>query len=382
MFEYFPGNYIWNLAAAGVLNSGGNIDEFDRACKPLLEAGAHQQKDGSELLFASWSSVVDRLVESADNDASHGRSRSAGAKYRRAANYLGGAERMQSRHWPDRKQAYERTLELFEKGTADRNCTRVEVPFGDTTLPAYFVRAETSETNAPCIIQWNGLDSTKEMLYLTGFADELAARGVSTLMVDTPGTGEALRLQHLTATPETEGWASACVDYLETRSDVDNARIGLVGWSLGGYFAPRAAAFEKRLKLCVAWGANHNWGEMQKRRQAREGENPVPHYWDHVMWVWGAEDIEEFMSVAERVSLVGVLDKITVPFLVTHGESDRQIPVEYAQQSYDEAVNSPKRELRIFTQEEGGCEHVGCDNISLHATFIADWIDETFSDLD
>ena len=39
---------------------------------------------------------------------------------------------------------------------------------------------------------------------------------------------------------------------------VDAARIGLVGWSLGGYYAPRAAAFEKRIKLVVAWGANHD----------------------------------------------------------------------------------------------------------------------------
>ena len=64
-------------------------------------------------------------------------------------------------------------------------------------------------------------------------------------------------------------------------------RIGIVGWSLGGYYAPRAAAFEKRFALCVAWGANHNWGAVQRRRMEREGERPVPHYWEHVLWVWG-----------------------------------------------------------------------------------------------
>ena len=60
-----------------------------------------------------------------------------------------------------------------------------------------------------------------------------------------------------------------------------------MGWSLGGYYAPRAAAFEKRLALVVAWGANHDWGAVQRRRLQREGERPVPHYWDHVLWVWG-----------------------------------------------------------------------------------------------
>src|SRR3712207_8009884 len=49
-----------------------------------------------------------------------------------------------------------------------------------------------------------------------------------------------------------------------------SGRIGIAGWSLGGYYAPRAAAFEKRFALCVAWGANHNWGAVQRRRKDRK----------------------------------------------------------------------------------------------------------------
>ena len=84
------------------------------------------------------------------------------------------------------------------------------------------------------MIMWNGLDSTKEHLYLSGPRAELAARGIATLMVDCPGSGEALRLQGLTARIDTEAWAAACVDYLLTRNDVDPAdRPGrLVPWRL------------------------------------------------------------------------------------------------------------------------------------------------------
>ncbi len=65
-------------------------------------------------------------------------------------------------------------------------------------------------------------------------------------------------------------WAAACIDYLTTRPEVDPEQLGIVGWSLGGSYAPRAAAFEKRLKLAVAWGAHHNWGEVQHGWRLRE----------------------------------------------------------------------------------------------------------------
>ncbi len=256
---------------------------------------------------------------------------------------------------------WQKTFELLDPTT-----TRVEVPYGDTHLPAYFTDASTDGWPAPVMILWNGLDSTKEHMYTSGFGAELAARGISTLMVDCPGSGEALRLQGLTAQVETEEWASACVDYLHTRSDVRPDRIGLVGWSLGGYYAPRAAAFEKRLALCVAWGANHNWGAVQKRRLLeREGENPVPHYWDHVLWVWGADDLDSFMAVAENVHLDGVVEQITVPVpdrprRRTTARSPSRTPTAPTSRP----STAPKRELRIFTPDEGATEHIGLDHLS------------------
>jgi fermentation-respiration switch protein FrsA (DUF1100 family) len=69
-----------------------------------------------------------------------------------------------------------------------------------------------------------------------------------------------------------------------------------------------------------------------------------------------------------------------VPFLIAHGENDRQIPVEYAHRSYEQAVNSPKRELRIFTPEEGATEHIGLDHLPHVSTFIADWVADTFAE--
>jgi dienelactone hydrolase len=384
VFEYFPGNYIWNLGVAATLNSGGLIDEVDRACRPLRELAAQGSDVGTREFMAAWQSVADQLEEQAAEAEKAGHLRTAGQKYFRAAAYLCQAERMQSASDPNRTVVYQHCLDLMQKSfdLVDPATSRVAIPFEGTTLPAYFTRAERPDgTPAPTMIMWNGLDSTKEHMYTSEWPKELAARGISTLMVDCPGSGEALRFGDLKARVATEDWARACVDYLETRDDVDSDRIGLVGWSLGGYYAPRAAAYEKRLKLVVAWGANHNWGEVQKRRLEREGENPVPHDWEHVLWVWGADDVETFVKGAEAVNLNGVVELITCPFLITHGENDRQINVQYAHQSYEQAVNSPKRELRIFTPEEGATEHVGLDHLPHVAAFTADWIEDTFAEL-
>ena len=75
--------------------------------------------------------------------------------------------------------------------------------------------------------------------------------------------------------------------------------------------------------------------------------------------------------------LSGVMERIRVPFLVTHGAKDRQIALDYAHQSYQQLVNSPARELKIFTEREGGVEHVGADNMSYARDYIADWFAAT-----
>jgi dienelactone hydrolase len=388
MFEYFPGNYVWNLGVVATLNSGGTIDEVDRACRPLRELAAQGSDVGTPQFMAAWRSVADQLEEQAAEAEKAGHLRTAGQKYFRASVYVSQAERMQSARDVGRNDEYQRSADLLVRSLEliDPATTRVEVPYVEdgaaTSLPAYFCNASRDGAPAPVMILWNGLDSTKEMMVGSGFHHELAARGISTLMVDCPGSGEALRLRGLTARVDTEVWAAACVDWLEGRADVRPDRIGLVGWSLGGYYAPRAAAFEKRLALVVAWGANHDWGAVQKRRLQREGENPVPHYWDHVLWVWGETDLDRFVAKAEQVHLDGVVEQITVPFLIVHGENDRQIPLEYAHRSHEQAVNSPKCELRVFTAEEGATEHIGLDHLPHVVDHIADWVVDTFTELD
>ncbi len=379
MFRYFPTNYVWNLSVDLAIEMGARIGEIEEMCAPLQEAARQPDAAGTAAFRETWSRMADKLCGLAAQDEARGRGLSAGEKYGRAATYLITCERLQAHGAPGRLELYRRFLDVFAKGVtlARENCERVEIPYEGAHIAGLFVRADGVEGPAPLLVQVNGLDSTKEMKYRVGLPAWLARRGVSSLVIDQPGSGEALRLHDLTARYDSEHWASLVVDWLETRADVDPKRIGLEGVSLGGYFCPRAVAFEPRFACGVAWGANHDWRDVQKKRLQKEGSFPVPHYWEHVRWVWGAKDQDDFVAIAENVHLDGILDRITVPFLVTHGEKDTQIPLPWAQRTYEHLVNSPKRELKVFTDREGGAQHASFDNSINAGHYIADWVAET-----
>ena len=377
LFEYFP-NYIWNLSVAIAMESGGQIGEIVDMCQPIRDAAASGADAGTPQFMAQWAAMGDKLIDLAAEDEARGRAFSASAKLERAALYLLNAERMQGHGHPGRQATYAKARETFDRSTAlgKINRERVEVPLAKGTMPALYTRAPGDGPH-PVVVYCNGLDSCKELLYWSRLPEALARRGISTLCVDQPGSGEALRLQNLPVDPHSESWASKAVDWLEQQPDVDPRRIGMTGISLGGHFAPRAVAYEPRFASGAVWGANHNWREVQDKRMKREGENPVPHYWAHVMWAFGAGDMDEFLEKSQGMNLNGHMDRIKVPFLVTHGAQDRQISVRYADDLHEQLVNSPRREKVIFTAREGGVEHVGADNMSYGRDCIADWFAET-----
>ena len=379
MFEYFEDNYTWNMAINMALGMGAPIGDIDEASRALRPLAAQKDDAAAEKLFETWTTLAAKVERMAESDAAKGRGFSAGEKYRRAAIYWVQAERMQQPAFVQREGAYAKFLDCFSKYLALSGvaCRRVEVPYQGTTLPALFIPAE-SDGPAPCMIHFDGLDVTKEIIYMLGMPDALRKRGVATLVVDNPGVGEALRDRKLPNGPEAEVPAGACIDFLEGMDEVDSSKIGIIALSLGGYHAPRAAAFEPRLACCVAWGANYNWGATQRRRyESGEQSLPVPHYWDHVGWVFGLDSVEDILEVSAKLSLEGILHQIQCPILVTHGENDRQITLAQAQQTIDECTSSSKAELYVHRLDEGGAEHCSVDNVTLTIEVISDWVAET-----
>ena len=120
---------------------------------------------------------------------------------------------------------------------------RVEIPYEGKTL-AGILRKPQGVVKPPVVVMAVGLDSTKEET--DAYEMPFLARGMATLVFEGPGQGEAQ--YDFPIRGDYEVPVKAVLDYVETRKDLDTRRIGMWGVSLGGYYAPRATAFEKRIK--------------------------------------------------------------------------------------------------------------------------------------
>jgi dienelactone hydrolase len=383
MFEYFGNHYSWNLGVLMAVQLGGELTEIDGACRalrPLAEQpGAKDDSRAQAAWVEAWTGLAAKLQAFAVRDEAAGHADSAGRKYRRACIYWFTAERMASHKTPEKMKIYDAMVECFGKSVTLRR-TPIEfvtIPYEGTTLPALFHRAVGAGPR-PAMIHFDGFDVTKEWMSLCGIADEFARRGVSTLMLDHPGIGAALRRQGLAMNPDSERWARAAMDWLERRDDVDGQRVGVIAMSLGGYYAPRAAAFEQRLACGVAWGARwDNAGSHGRILRDPSAARSVTGWVDHALWYYGAANADEAERKIAQMTLEGVVDKITCPLLVVHGVGDRQVPSEQAERTVREAVNSREATLRVFDHDEGGVEHVNGDLFSVAIDAMADWVADT-----
>jgi dipeptidyl aminopeptidase/acylaminoacyl peptidase len=234
---------------------------------------------------------------------------------------------------------------------------RVTIPYEGKALYG-ILRKPRGLARPPLLIMAVGLDSAKEET--DAYEQPYLARGIATLVFDGPGQGEgeydfAIRGDY-------EAVVKAVVDYAMTRDDVDTAHIGLWGVSLGGYYAPRAAAFEKRLKACISLAGPYDWREIWPSlpELTREAFRVRSH----------CATQDEAVAKAAMLSMKGVAQNITCPIFVMTGKLDRLVPWQHAERLSKE-VKGPCTFLLI-----GDGNHVANNRAYRWRSQSADWLAE------
>ena len=232
---------------------------------------------------------------------------------------------------------------------------RVEIPYEGKTL-AGILRKPAGVERPPVVAMAVGLDSTKE----EGDAYEapFLARGMATLIFEGPGQGEAQYGFPIRGDYEVP--VKAVIDFVEKRSDLDAQRLGMWGVSLGGYYAPRAAAFDKRIKACIALGGPFNWGAAWDGlpELTREAFRVRSH----------CKTQDDARKNANTLSLEGVAKNITCPLFIVNGRLDRIVPAKDAERLAREA----KGPVTLMMIEDGN--HIATNRAYRWRSQSADWM--------
>ncbi len=323
--------------------------------------GDFEEVTGSVERWEDWCSAWSARAAIHESLAEHaladGYRLSAGAHYTRAAVCYHFGKFLFVNDMDQLKTASRKAVECRNKALPliDPPGERVPIPYEGTTLYGN-LRKPAGIAKAPVVVMCMGLDSAKEEM--DDYENRFLSRGLATLAFDGPGQGEAEF--DLPICPEYEKPVAAVIDYLETRTDIDRGRIGIWGVSLGGYYAPRAACFEKRIKACVALsGAYERMASFEGRPIINVEAFRVRSH---------SADLEEAGSVARRMTLKGHAQNITCPIYIVAGSNDRLTSPAEARKLADEVAGPC-----VLSVIEGG-NHVVNNLWYRYRDQTADWM--------
>ena len=366
--EYPWLSYQFRRSLGETQPGGGAVSE-------CLQAASRMIPGDLESWYKEWTRVADKNRILGKEAEQSGDVMTAHAAWLRATNYYRSAEFWLDADDPRRLETFTNCEESFTNAGRyfSPAAEQVQIPYeGGTVLYAHFLRAPRPTTGKqPVLVAFGGLDSFKEELYFMVGRGALE-RGISCLLVDGPGQGATLRRENIKTRYDYEVPVGACIDYLETRDDVDVNRIAVSGSSLGGYYAARAGSREHRLAAVVSHGAIWSIHESFKDEGETFGLA------DHVKWVFGTNSMAEAVEKAKPFTLDGVLEDMSCPYLIVHGGHDT-LGVKAAKHTADYASNHGVNvTFRLVSEEETGAEHCQHDNPTLGMEIIGDWLAKVF----
>ena len=369
-------------------------------------AASNIEEGNFESWYEQWYKLAIRINGLADDALKNGHKESAKECYLRASEYYRAAEFYLHGNKKDQRiyEAWQKSRDCFLKFSqlSSNIIEPIKIPYEGTDLPGYFYKSDESKKPHSIIIIQSGLDGTLEELY--GYAKAAIERGYNVLTFAGPGQAGVIRENGLPFRPDWEKVIKSVIDYAVSRSDVNSKNLVLYGLSFGGYLAPRAAAYDDRIKVLIANSGIYdfigNFPSVFKTPFKSSNElvvwvkgNPdvfnkiissamkenisARWFFEHAMFVLHADSPSEVITKLAEYTMKDHAEKIRCMTLVVDSEDESPFLVGQAEKLY-EHLKCPKK-FMLFKNEEAAGLHCQSGAKMLSNQRIFDWLDETLA---
>lgn len=346
----------------------------------VLEVVSQLTVSDEENWISAWSTMAERLQARAEKADRTGKQVTASTAYLRASTYWRVSLMCFSQPDDSRMidyslahaKCYERYLEL-----SSYPGQYVEIPYENSFLPGHLYRSPLASDQAPLLIITPGRDTFAEdtrWVY-----DGAIRRGINCLVYDGPGQGYALRLNNFVFRPDWENVVEPVVNFALKIPGIDPSRIGLMGLSFGGFLAPRAAAFEKRIKVCIADPGNLSWGGAIIARLQTFSHLPpdeIPPQMNSLVkdyaWKHGVPNtVQDVIQVLCAYDNTCIIDQLECETLVMDGTAE-MVPGQALK--FFDALKCPK-DYMLFDETTTAQSHCQMAGYATATEYLFDWLD-------
>ncbi|MET3953179.1 alpha-beta hydrolase superfamily lysophospholipase [Rhodococcus sp. OAS809] len=372
ILDLWPGNALWSSQvvrlAALSYSRGADLSE-------VVSAVAGIRSGDSDGWYKAFDDLANRTRDQSEAlGADHRLSRRdllwrASMYYRNAGVFLAPSDPRAMEAAESRRQTFGAAAEAHPEPIE-----QIEVPFGDTSLPGWFCTGTTSDAGPrPIVIVVGGTDGVAEEMYFA-LGGALVARGYSVLVFDGPGQGEALR-RGVLARADFEVAISAAIDFVSERPDVNADRVGLVGHSLGGLYAARAAASDSRLRGTVIASAPFDLlANLTGGDSSDTDETAMGFFVALYSELTGSQSLDEALRKLADFHLRDAVKNIHTPLLALYGADDALVAVADGERILAEAPTTDKT-LIVYPSGSPGSSHCQQDSLPVAQLDLCNWIE-------